>query len=373
MQTLILTILGVLKDMDKKCKISIVGMVVISAIIFAVFYSNKAQLIVPFSNIDKIELGSYHEPLKDGFSIGESNFEEGRWKLKYKLGSGSLDPFIGFFIHKKNTTDSFFDFSQFNEIRLYLVAKNARRIPITYTINYKGYTTQKLELTNIPFTTVIDYNKPGWYTVKIADFGKQSWWFREQKKHEDDFPNIQLDRVNYFVVGSCQVLGQNGSDEIEVSHIELGNDNTLFVSVWALSSILIIVITFLFGRKLKEKILVPYIPQEVKVKSGSTLELITDFLAKNYSNPDLSKNDLQQELGISSRLIGSELKEGLNTSFKSYLNYIRLIEVKRLLQETDLSISEIAYKSGYNNISHFNRVFKAELKCSPKQYRETSV
>ena len=76
------------------------------------------------------------------------------------------------------------------------------------------------------------------------------------------------------------------------------------------------------------------------------------------------------KLGISSREIGTLLKDNLQTSFKNYLNQIRLAEVKRLLKESDLPISDCAYRAGYNNISHFNRVFKNEIGVSPKQFRE---
>lgn len=59
----------------------------------------------------------------------------------------------------------------------------------------------------------------------------------------------------------------------------------------------------------------------------------------------------------------------LEPNFKTYSNTIRLTEEKRLLQETDLPISDIAYITGYNHISHFNRVFKKELEVSPRECR----
>ena len=94
------------------------------------------------------------------------------------------------------------------------------------------------------------------------------------------------------------------------------------------------------------------------------------FIAKNYANPELSANDLQQSLGISEREIGLLIKNKLDSSFKAYLNSIRLTEVKRLLVETDFPVSDIAYRTGYNNIPHFNRLFKKEMDCTPKEFRE---
>jgi AraC-like DNA-binding protein len=40
------------------------------------------------------------------------------------------------------------------------------------------------------------------------------------------------------------------------------------------------------------------------------------------------------------------------------------------LKETSLSISEIAYLVGYNNVTHFNRVFKEKIGISPSEFKE---
>lgn len=358
--------------MEKVYKILIFGSVLFSLLILVLFYRSDTSIIFPFDAKKDILLGTYHEPLKDNFSEGSFIEEGDTLKINYKLGTGALEPFIGFFIHKQNALDSFFDFEGFNEIRIHISAKLATRIPLTYTINYKGYTDPNKDLTNIPFTTVIDYKEPGWYTVKLSDFEKQSWWFRELKKKEEEFPNISLKRVNFFVVGSCQVLGHGGTDEIIISDIMLGSDNSMFILIWILTTIVIIAVIVLLGIKKKEKVVVPVVANELKIEENSNLEQIINYIAKNYTNPELTKEDLQSELGITSRQIGTELKEGLNSSFKNYLNQIRLTEVKRFLKESDLPISDIAYKCGYNNISHFNRVFKTDSGISPKQYRENA-
>ena len=56
-------------------------------------------------------------------------------------------------------------------------------------------------------------------------------------------------------------------------------------------------------------------------------------------------------------------------SFKRYLTAIRMHEAKRLLQETDRLVIDIALTVGFNSISHFNRVFKASTHISPLEFR----
>jgi AraC-like DNA-binding protein len=82
---------------------------------------------------------------------------------------------------------------------------------------------------------------------------------------------------------------------------------------------------------------------------------------------------VQKEIGISETKLSAILKENTDMSFKRYLNHIRTEEAKRLLRETDRQVMDIAYKVGYGNISHFNRVFKEAENCSPNEYRKTSI
>jgi AraC-like DNA-binding protein len=53
-----------------------------------------------------------------------------------------------------------------------------------------------------------------------------------------------------------------------------------------------------------------------------------------------------------------------------YIIDIRLGHATRLLVDSTMSISEICYDCGFNNISNFNRIFKKKKNCSPKEFRE---
>jgi AraC-like DNA-binding protein len=78
---------------------------------------------------------------------------------------------------------------------------------------------------------------------------------------------------------------------------------------------------------------------------------------------------VQNETGIHQRKISGIIKKDTQLTFKAYLNQLRIEKAKALLTETDLSISTIAFESGYNSVSHFNRVFKSELQVSPQEFR----
>ncbi len=59
--------------------------------------------------------------------------------------------------------------------------------------------------------------------------------------------------------------------------------------------------------------------------------------------------------------------------FTQIVNCMRLREAKRLLDETDMHISEVAYEAGFGTIRNFNRIFAKYFGCMPKQIRNNSV
>ncbi len=106
-------------------------------------------------------------------------------------------------------------------------------------------------------------------------------------------------------------------------------------------------------------------PQKDKEKSA-----VLRFMATEYANPELSLEIAATTLGTNRTKINDILKEELGLTFTAYLNKLRLTEAARLLSENEeANVSEIAYLVGYNNVSYFNKLFKAEYGCVPKTFK----
>lgn len=328
--------------------------------------------ILPFTKNSDFTFLTYAENIpQDATSKTAKIIDNGELEFSYSLTDAVIEPFAAVSIYKKDKKH--IDLSRFNQLTISLAALKAKRIPVTITFDLPGFTSKEKPLTNVPITKVIDYHGKGAYTLNLDDMEIPSWWFREKNKKKEDFKNLDFSRANYVVVGSCQVLAPNVKDKIVISKIDFSFSNTgkyAFFSLALFTSYLGLFIYFLLKRK---KVIVPVLKttttEDLEPKT-SKIDLIIDYIGNHYNNPELSVNDLQQELGISAREIGTMIKKELNASFKSYLNTIRLTEVKRLLTHSDAPISEIAYRTGYNNVSHFNRVFKTEFGITPKSYRE---
>ena len=78
-------------------------------------------------------------------------------------------------------------------------------------------------------------------------------------------------------------------------------------------------------------------------------------------------------MGFSESHFMKFFKQHLHTTFTSYLNGYRLTIAARLLLTEDDSILSISERTGFNNLSYFNRLFKKEYQMSPREYSEPLV
>lgn len=62
------------------------------------------------------------------------------------------------------------------------------------------------------------------------------------------------------------------------------------------------------------------------------------------------------------------LRTGMSLS--DFIIDVRMGNASRMLLETTMSVLEVCYACGFNNISNFNRLFRRKKKCSPTQFRE---
>jgi len=84
----------------------------------------------------------------------------------------------------------------------------------------------------------------------------------------------------------------------------------------------------------------------------------------------LSVNDLSNLSGRSLSSFNRDFKAIYNMPPKRWLQEKRLIYTRKLLMESDLSVTEIAVKVGYDNVSHFIKLFKEKYKTTPKQLKQ---
>jgi AraC-like DNA-binding protein len=106
--------------------------------------------------------------------------------------------------------------------------------------------------------------------------------------------------------------------------------------------------------------------------NSEKLRKLHEFIQKNYTQK-ISIKQAAEFLSMSEVTFSRLVKNHTNYTFVEFLNDYRIGYSTRLLLESDLSIAEIAYQCGFNNISNYNRRFKKRKNCTPREYRNNFV
>ncbi|MBN2737608.1 MAG: substrate-binding domain-containing protein [Spirochaetales bacterium] len=113
--------------------------------------------------------------------------------------------------------------------------------------------------------------------------------------------------------------------------------------------------------------------REITSYRNTTLNKIMQYLGHHYMEADLTLQLTAQNIGLSSRHISRVIHHSYRLGFKQMLNKIRCAEARRLLSETDLFITDIAFHVGYNSRTHFSRAFAQAEGLSPQEFRQKQI
>lgn len=109
----------------------------------------------------------------------------------------------------------------------------------------------------------------------------------------------------------------------------------------------------------------------VDEKNAERVNKIKAYLNDNYRQ-QITLNSLAEALFLTPQYLSKYFKRHFNTNFNQYLNQIRIEHALRDLIYTKTSITDIAVKHGFPNISTFNRHFREFYGSSPREYRKNA-
>lgn len=112
----------------------------------------------------------------------------------------------------------------------------------------------------------------------------------------------------------------------------------------------------------------------LNMKKQKQLEYIDLFFKVcNYINDHCTESIKMEDIagiaGFSKYHFARLFKEVMNISCYDYLINRRVMHAEKLLIEPDLTITQVAMKSGFSSLATFNRVFKAKNHCTPTEYK----
>lgn len=107
---------------------------------------------------------------------------------------------------------------------------------------------------------------------------------------------------------------------------------------------------------------------QVNSSKSRRIEIVNRFLYANL-HKKITLGETAAIVNMSPSAFSHFFKRRTQRSFSSYLTGLRIGLAAKLLIETEKSISEICFESGFNNISNFNRSFKVQRGCTPTEFR----
>ena len=215
------------------------------------------------------------------------------------------------------------------------------------------------------------------------------WWYASYPHWSSDVQKMKYENIKIIWLTADNSNEKDKEHKITVKTLRLvpiacngflSDVINVMLAFWA---ILAIISLYLRRNNVKDKedkeqkeqqvVYVPYEKLDTEKETANLKDEILTFIGKNYPNPELKLADIAKALSMAEDRTSEEIRLATGKSFKAYLNTIRIEESKRLLKNTAMHISEIAFSVGYNNVQHFNRVFKESVGVAPGTFRDGSV
>lgn len=105
-------------------------------------------------------------------------------------------------------------------------------------------------------------------------------------------------------------------------------------------------------------------------KESTRMCQVFDWLTTHYSS-SIKLADAAQIANMNENAFSRFFSQRTRKTFSGYVQEMRLQKAARLLVEDELSVTEICYECGYNNISNFNRQFLNYYTMNPVNYKKT--
>ncbi len=347
------------------------SLILLPLIILAIFYGIDRKEGLDVLNSDQLAILEFSDTVKGGNSISKIFRANETLHARCELKKGYGFPYSGIQFVRKD--GAFIDLSRY-EISLKLKVNYDVRISLRCTQYLDNYTDTSAFMSYLlrikSFGLTEGVNE---INLKIEDINEiPDWWFIDNLKMINKLGRIAYDKSRHiwlYIESSTPLNKPLDLEVIEFSFTYSFMPVLYRFSVFAFIYYLILLLVIWKVKKVKH-ILLPIESSNIGNKIPEMQAKVLTYIANNYKNADLKLYDISSDVGISQDNVSELIRKHCDLTVRQYLNKVRLEEAKRLIRATDLQIAEIAYEVGYNNVQHFNRVFKEYTSFTPKEFRE---
>ncbi|WP_298368465.1 AraC family transcriptional regulator [uncultured Lutibacter sp.] len=107
---------------------------------------------------------------------------------------------------------------------------------------------------------------------------------------------------------------------------------------------------------------------EIEPQDNKKIDIIFNFVSNNFKR-SIPLDEIAEKVSMTVPAFCRYFKKSTNKTFTQFVNEFRIVHATKLLADSQSSITEICFESGFNNFSHFNKLFKKFTGQSPLKYR----
>lgn len=329
--------------------------------IFTLFIQiERLQLFSP-----KIEPKAYFfdDRLEGGNSIiTKTEFSDSTIAMKYILKKGFVTPYAGMTLSDFKSSP---DFSIYNKIKIKLDGKGVENAYIHLTTKDKNVKNKLHRMANRLSEVHVTLNNNVFEKeIDLSTFETPSWWYHSINQPKNDFEKIDFKNIVSVAIVTGIPPKLDLEQTLVLKSVEFYNDYYEFKVIFFLSLVLLFISLWLYyfvkvKKSKKNSIIIEYKPITTNTdKLNSANSIILDYIHEHYNDSELSLPQVAKHAGVSERVISKYISDTFACNFSTYVNSIRIAEAERLIKNSTLSISEIAYKVGFNDPGFFTKTFK---------------
>jgi transcriptional regulator GlxA family with amidase domain len=109
---------------------------------------------------------------------------------------------------------------------------------------------------------------------------------------------------------------------------------------------------------------------QLSEQDDAMMKRVMTFVEEHIGDTDAGVSEMAEAALMSKSNLTRKLKELIGLTPGDFLKEARIKKATELLKNTNMNISEIAYRCGFNDPKYFSKVFKSSIGKTPSEYRE---
>jgi AraC-like DNA-binding protein len=112
--------------------------------------------------------------------------------------------------------------------------------------------------------------------------------------------------------------------------------------------------------------------EQSRPQEAAFMQKVNTLIKVNLEDENFDTNALCKAMSLSRTQLFRRVKSLIRQAPATHIKNMRLQRAKELIETTDWTVSEIAYKTGFQTLSHFTRIYKKQYGVLPSVFRQSS-